>query len=103
LFSSDINAACPNSVIEALACGLPVIAYDTGALPELLTNGAGCIAAYGGNVWKLDQPNIYALVDAAQEVLKNHEKFCLAARKQAEVHFDIHDIARSYQKVLLGD
>jgi glycosyltransferase involved in cell wall biosynthesis len=103
LFSSDINAACPNSVIEALACGLPVIGYDTGALPELLSNDAGCIAAYGGDVWKLDKPNIYALVDAAQEVLKDHEKFSLSARKQAQDHFDIHAIAQSYQKVLLED
>ncbi len=41
LYSSDINAACPNSVIEALACGLPVLAFDTGALPELVTGDSG--------------------------------------------------------------
>jgi glycosyltransferase involved in cell wall biosynthesis len=103
LFSSDINAACPNSVIEALACGLPVIGYNTGALPELLTHGAGCIASYGGDVWKLDKPNVYSLVDAAQEVLKDHEKFCVAARKQAKTSFDIHAIARAYQRVLLDE
>ena len=27
LYSADLNAACPNSVIEALACGLPVAAF----------------------------------------------------------------------------
>ena len=30
-FSSEIHAACPNAVIEALSCGLPVIGFDTGA------------------------------------------------------------------------
>ena len=27
LYSADVNAACPNSVIEALACGLPVAGF----------------------------------------------------------------------------
>ena len=102
LFSADVNAACPNSVIEALACGLPVVGYDTGALPEMLTNGAGKIAPYGTNVWKLEKPNVYALADSAQEVLKQREKFSLAARLQAERTFDIHAITKEYLKVLLG-
>ncbi|MGE5223351.1 MAG: glycosyltransferase family 4 protein, partial [Omnitrophica WOR_2 bacterium] len=49
LYSADINAACPNSVIEALACGLPVVAFDTGALPELVRDRAGMVVPYGGD------------------------------------------------------
>jgi len=102
LFSADVNAACPNSVIEALACSLPVIGFDTGALPEMLNNGAGMIAPYGADVWKLEKPNVYALTDAAQEVLKQREKFGRAARLQAEQKFDIHSITKQYLEVLLG-
>jgi glycosyltransferase involved in cell wall biosynthesis len=101
LFSADVNAACPNSVIEALACGLPVVGHDTGALPELLANGAGSIAAYGGDPWRLDAPNLFSLVDAAQTVLKDLGGFRAAARKQAELTFDIHAIANAYRQVLL--
>jgi glycosyltransferase involved in cell wall biosynthesis len=34
--SLDLNAACPNSAIEASHIGLPVIGFRTGGLPELL-------------------------------------------------------------------
>jgi glycosyltransferase involved in cell wall biosynthesis len=43
LFAADIHPACPNAVIEALGCGLPVAAFDTGALKELVGDEAGAI------------------------------------------------------------
>jgi glycosyltransferase involved in cell wall biosynthesis len=49
-FSADLNPACPNAVIEALACGLPVTAFDTGALPELVRGDAGRVVPYGGTL-----------------------------------------------------
>lgn len=33
---SFLNPPCPNSVIEAISCGLPVVGYNTGAMSELL-------------------------------------------------------------------
>ncbi len=101
LFSSDINAACPNSVIEALACGLPVIGYDTGALSELVANGAGAIAAYGSDPWKLQKPDLHTLTDAAQSVLSNQQGFRKVARARAERMFDIQHIADQYLEALL--
>ncbi|HUT30671.1 MAG TPA: glycosyltransferase [Sedimentisphaerales bacterium] len=38
---------CPLVVIESMACGLPVIAYNTGGLPEIIENGrTGVITEY---------------------------------------------------------
>jgi glycosyltransferase involved in cell wall biosynthesis len=101
-FSSDINAACPNSVIEALACGLPVIGYDTGSLSELVTPECGAVARYGSDPWKLQKPDIHALVDAAQLALVDHAQKRAGARARAEEAFNIEQIADQYLEVLLN-
>lgn len=101
LFSSDLNPACPNSVIEAMACGLPVVAFDTGALNELVTSDSGRLVPYGGNPWKLDCPDIPALAEAAAEVLRDQPAFRTAARKQAEQSFGLDEMVEGYLKILL--
>src|SRR5919107_879070 len=58
LFSAEVNPPCPNSVIEALGCGLPVVGFDTGSLSELVQGQTGRLVPYGGNPWKLEPPDI---------------------------------------------
>lgn len=103
LFSADINAACPNSVIEALACGLPVVSLDTGSLRELVPAQAGCISAYGGNVWNLDRPDVFGLADCAREVLENQVSYRLGARERAKQAFSLDLMVEKYLQVLLGE
>jgi glycosyltransferase involved in cell wall biosynthesis len=102
LFSAELNAGCPNSVIEALACGLPVVGYATGALPELVKDGAGELADYGGDAWKLEPPDCGKLAEASLRVLANQEEYRAAARRRAETLFDAKKMARAYLDVLLG-
>lgn len=96
LFSADINAACPNTVIEALACGLPVAAFDTGALPELVQGEAGCIVPYGGDPWRLDPPDVAGLAKAAGGILLEPEKYRRAARRRAEEAFGLETMIDLY-------
>jgi glycosyltransferase involved in cell wall biosynthesis len=103
LFSADLNAACPNAVVEALACGLPVIAFATGALPEMVTGGAGRVVPYGSNFWNLEPPVIAPLAAAAQEVTADLSAFRLAARARAEQAYNIDHIVADYLAVLVGD
>lgn len=102
LFSADLNAACPNAVIEALACGLPVAAYATGALPEMLQGGAGLCVPYGRDYWKLQKPQVEPLAQAVQQIAAQQPTFRQAARQRAEAAFDINAVMEQYLEALLG-
>jgi glycosyltransferase involved in cell wall biosynthesis len=100
LYSADLNAACPNSVIEALACGLPVVAFDTGALPELVDEKSGAISPYGGNPWKLEKPDTASLAAKCAEALKSNNLQRENARLRAEKLFGLDKMLDGYLQAL---
>ena len=100
-FSADLNAACPNAVIEALACGLPVASFDTGALNELVISDAGRLVPYGGDVWNIDPPDIESLASASAEILRDQTRFAKTARAHAESALGLDKMVDRYLKVLL--
>jgi glycosyltransferase involved in cell wall biosynthesis len=101
LYSSDIHPACPNSVIEALACGLPVVAFDTGALPEMVLGDSGRVVPYGGDPWRLDPPDGAALAQAALTILTGQPRFRNGARLRAEAAFGLDQMVEKYLEILL--
>jgi glycosyltransferase involved in cell wall biosynthesis len=103
LYSADVNPACPNAVIEALACGLPVLAFDTGALPEMVLSSSGRIVPYGGDPWRLDPPDIASLARGALEVLQAGEDMRRAARLHAEAAFGLDAMVEAYLDFMGGD
>ncbi len=96
LFSADVHPACPNSVIEALACGLPVAAYDTGSLSELVPDSAGRVAPYGANPWRLQSPVAGPLARGLAFILQNQAQFRAGARARAEAAFDLEAMTEKY-------
>lgn len=101
LFSADLNAACPNSVIEALACGLPVLAFDTGALAEMVCAGAGVVVPYGSDHWKLEPPHLDGLAHGAASILADQAAYRSAARARAEAAFSLDQMVSGYLDALL--
>lgn len=85
----------PTVILEALACGLPLIASDKGGIPETLGEAAVCLPANEINVWKEALKNLLkqdrkkvslelqerwkrydpeAVIGALEEVLRSNKK-----------------------------
>ncbi len=98
--SLDIHAACPNTVIEALACGAPVVGFDTGSLKELVINGSGMVVPYGSNPWELAKPDFAPLILGIGEVYRNYPEFSRKARELAIARYSLEDMFKKYQTVI---
>ncbi|MGB9521356.1 MAG: glycosyltransferase family 4 protein [Anaerolineales bacterium] len=99
LYSADIHPACPNAVIEALACGLPVLAFDSGAMREIIQGDAGRVVAYGADPWRLEKPNMDNLIQGGIEIARNQPLFRGQARTRAEEQFDGERMITNYLEV----
>ena len=101
-YSAEINPPCPNSVIEAMACGLPVAGFEMGSLSELVTPEAGIVVPYRGDPWKLETPDIAGLASAVVQMLAELPRYQTGARARAESAFGLDSMVDKYLEVLLG-
>jgi len=84
----------PVSVIEAMACGLPVVTTNVGGIPELLCDGEEGLLVPSGDA--------IAMTRAITSLLQNPElakRLSLAARKKVEA-FDWSVILPQWEKLL---
>lgn len=98
--SLDVNAACPNTVSEALASGIPVVGFATGALPELVTENSGIVVPYGSDPWQLGFPDVDALVAAIRKIKSNWQQYSEGARAVAVERYDLNKITEKYLAVI---
>ena len=96
----ELNPPCPNSVIEALAAGCPVIGFDSGSLKDLVKINTGIISDYGTDPWKMEEPIAENLIRDIMPLVKNFTHYSMAARKSAEKNFDIINMTKKYIDVL---
>ncbi len=101
-FSAELNPPCPNSVIEALASGLPVAAFDSGAIRELVADDCGILSPYGGNIWNLEDADVNLMAGQLSGSLGQLQEKGRNARIRSEKMFGLDQMVEKYLAVLLG-
>lgn len=92
--------ASPNVVIEAMACGLPVVYSATGGVKELVGKDAG-IGINMEQDWSIapKAPDLEKVSAAMYEVMSDHAKFSTAARSRAVVNFNLENWIEKHNTV----
>ena len=93
------NEGCPNVVLEALACGTPVVASRVGAVPDLLDDDCGIMVRIG---------DAAGLAEALETALNKEWDRAALRRRVADMSWDqnaqkLYDILRSVVGRLDGE
>lgn len=84
----------PNTVVEALACGLPCVAFDIGGMPDMIEHERNGYLARPFLAESLAQGIAWVLEDSSRQRLLSER-----ARSKAEEEFDVSRVAKRYLQV----
>ena len=97
LIHAVIGDSCPNVVVEALACGIPVVCPLEGGTAELIA--AGGIAVEDTDILYSETLRV-GMVNAIETLLNDLPNYRYQARKQAEKNNDLTTLTSRYLQAL---
>ena len=99
LLHTKYNDPCPRLVVEAMACGLPVLYSATGGVAELVGEKAG-FGVPGPLDWEQDHPpSPEELAAGALRIIDDLETYRTEARRRAIAHFDVQPWLARHERI----
>jgi glycosyltransferase involved in cell wall biosynthesis/GT2 family glycosyltransferase len=95
LFTS-LAENCPLAIIEAMSCGLPIVSFATGGVPEIIRDGIEGLV--------VETKDTDALISSLTGLAFSpdlREQFGKSARQRACEMFDIKKISKQYEELYL--
>lgn len=97
----EVNPACPNSLIEAMAAGLIPVGFRTGSVGEILGETDVFMADYGSNSEKYEMPNLNSLNAYIEKAIASASASQIY-RARADTFFNIKTVAQRYIEIVKG-
>ena len=88
---------CPNAVIEAMGCSLPIVCPSWGGTRELVGDAGICI---DGAPWSIDSKLAEGMAKAIMDVYSELPTYQFKARERVVNNFNINDVSQRYLNVL---
>ena len=84
---SHLNPPCPNSVVEAISCGLPVVGFNSGAMSELCFFAKDLLADVSSDVFQeYEDFHSSKLAEKIKLVVENFESYKKTALEYAHLY-----------------
>lgn len=83
-----------NAVTEAMACGVPVVAFDVGGMPDMIVHGENGYLARAFDCEELAKGIVFCTTAG--------EELSLCAQKTTEERFSMDAVGRQYKQLLMG-
>lgn len=91
---TSLHDGCPNTVLEAMLAGVPIVATRAGAVPELIEDGRHGLLVHPGSATELCEAMVKMLDDNT-----NGQEFGRQAQKRVLSEFASHRELEAYWKI----